>query len=73
MACSEANVRKAKAPKAPVARLPIDSNNVLWILLQPHVWKILDALPSNGPLTRDLCASFVATSISPKEQPFTKK
>ncbi|KAI0513196.1 cytochrome P450 [Xylaria bambusicola] len=45
IACLEANVRKAKAIKVPVVRLPIDSNNVLWILLQPQVWKILDALP----------------------------
>ncbi|KAI0190105.1 cytochrome P450 [Astrocystis sublimbata] len=43
--CLELNVRKAKALNIPIVRLPIDSNNVIWILLQPHVWKILDALP----------------------------
>ncbi|KAI1821853.1 putative cytochrome P450 [Xylaria intraflava] len=43
--CLEANVRKARALGIPIVRLPIDSNNVIWILLQPHVWKILDRLP----------------------------
>ncbi|TGJ81736.1 hypothetical protein E0Z10_g7023 [Xylaria hypoxylon] len=45
IACLEANVRKAKALKVPIIRLPIDSNNVMWILLQARVWKILDKLP----------------------------
>ncbi|KAF2993645.1 hypothetical protein E8E14_000795 [Neopestalotiopsis sp. 37M] len=45
--CLEANVRKARALGLPVVRLPIDANNVFWILLQPHVWKILDRLPFN--------------------------
>ncbi len=26
-------------------RLPIDSNNIPWTILQPHVWKILDRFP----------------------------
>ncbi|KAI0101359.1 putative cytochrome P450 [Nemania sp. FL0031] len=45
IACLEANVRKAEALKVPTVSLPIDSNNVIWILLQPHVWEILDRLP----------------------------
>ncbi|KAI1137607.1 putative cytochrome P450 [Hypoxylon sp. FL0543] len=45
IACLEVNVRKAKALKVPIVRLPIDSNNVIWILLQSHVWKVLDKLP----------------------------
>ncbi|KAM0809428.1 hypothetical protein AB5N19_09771 [Seiridium cardinale] len=43
--CLEANVRKARSLGLPVVRLPIDANNVFWILLQPHVWNILDRLP----------------------------
>ncbi|KAI1121847.1 putative cytochrome P450 [Nemania abortiva] len=43
--CLEANVRKAKALKVPIIRLPIDSNNNIWILLQSFVWEILDKLP----------------------------
>ncbi|KAF2964629.1 hypothetical protein GQX73_g8934 [Xylaria multiplex] len=43
--CLEANVYKATGLKVPIVRLPIDSNNVIWILLQPHVWKVLDILP----------------------------
>ncbi|KAI0968467.1 cytochrome P450 [Xylaria arbuscula] len=45
IACLEANVRKARPLTVPIVRLPIDSNNVLWILLQSHVWKVLDRLP----------------------------
>ncbi|KAI3392482.1 hypothetical protein diail_5646 [Diaporthe ilicicola] len=45
IACLEGNVRKAREFKVPIVRLPIDANNVFWILLQPHVWKILDRLP----------------------------
>ncbi|KAI0146292.1 putative cytochrome P450 [Xylariaceae sp. FL1272] len=45
IACLEANVRKAKALKVPIVRIQVDSNNVIWILLQPHVWRILDKLP----------------------------
>ncbi|KAK8040140.1 cytochrome P450 monooxygenase [Apiospora rasikravindrae] len=44
-ACLEANVRKARSLGVPVLRLPIDVNNVFWILLQPHIWKVLDSLP----------------------------
>ncbi|KAI0539582.1 cytochrome P450 [Xylaria digitata] len=40
IACLEANVYKATALKVSIVRLPIDSNNIIWILLQPHVWKI---------------------------------
>ncbi|KAI1775345.1 putative cytochrome P450 [Hypoxylon cercidicola] len=45
IACLEANVRKARCLNVPVVRLPIDSNNVFWIILQPHVWRVLDWLP----------------------------
>lgn len=45
IACLEANVHKARDFKVPVVRLPIDANNIFWIILQPHVWKVLDRLP----------------------------
>ncbi|KAK8005919.1 hypothetical protein PG991_012216, partial [Apiospora marii] len=41
----EANVRQARGLGVPVVRLPVDVNNLLWILVQPHVWKVLDRLP----------------------------
>ncbi|KAG8162982.1 hypothetical protein KVR01_007460 [Diaporthe batatas] len=44
-ACLEANVRKARDFGVPVIRLPIDANNVVWILLQPYLWMVLDRLP----------------------------
>ncbi|CAG9974743.1 unnamed protein product [Clonostachys byssicola] len=44
-ACLEANVRKARALGLPVARLPVDANNVFWILFQPHFYSLLDRLP----------------------------
>src|SRR2546423_1357059 len=43
--CLEANVRKARALGLPVARLPVDANNVFWILFQPHFYSLLDRLP----------------------------
>ncbi|KAI1081624.1 putative cytochrome P450 [Whalleya microplaca] len=45
--CLEANVHKARDFKVPIVRLPIDVNNVFWILLQPLIWKILDRFPFN--------------------------
>lgn len=45
LACLEINARKALALGIPIVRLPIDVNNIFWILLQPHVWKVLDCLP----------------------------
>ncbi|RYP60463.1 hypothetical protein DL771_010512 [Monosporascus sp. 5C6A] len=43
--CLEINARKARGLKVPFVRLPIDSNNVPWTIVQPHVWNILDRLP----------------------------
>ncbi|KAK8129154.1 cytochrome P450 monooxygenase [Apiospora kogelbergensis] len=45
LACLEINARKALALGIPIVRLPIDVNNIFWILLQPHIWKVLDCLP----------------------------
>ncbi|KAK7978719.1 cytochrome P450 monooxygenase [Apiospora saccharicola] len=43
--CLEANVRKARRLGVPVQRLPVDVHNLLWIIIQPHIWKVLDRLP----------------------------
>ncbi|RYO79854.1 hypothetical protein DL766_003109 [Monosporascus sp. MC13-8B] len=43
--CLEINARKARSLKVPFVRIPIDSNNVPWTIVQPHVWNILDRLP----------------------------
>ncbi|KAI1074872.1 cytochrome P450 [Whalleya microplaca] len=43
--CLEINVRKARALDVPYVRLPIDSNNVPWTIIQPYVWNILDRFP----------------------------
>lgn len=43
--CLEINVRKARALKVPVVRIPFDVTNVLWLALQPNLWAILDRLP----------------------------
>ncbi|KAJ8130037.1 hypothetical protein O1611_g3593 [Lasiodiplodia mahajangana] len=39
------NLRKVHQLDVPYICLPIDSNNVLWAIFQPYVWKILDRLP----------------------------
>ncbi|KAI1413651.1 cytochrome P450 [Hypoxylon sp. FL1857] len=51
--CLESNVRKARAMGVPFVRLPIDSNNVLWTIVQPHVWNIIDRLPFDWSLYPD--------------------
>ncbi|RYP44229.1 hypothetical protein DL768_009293 [Monosporascus sp. mg162] len=43
--CLEINAGRARGLKVPFVRLPIDSNNVPWTIIQPHVWNILDRLP----------------------------
>lgn len=43
--CLERNVRTARRIGVPVVRLPIDSNNVPWTIVQPHVWRLVDRLP----------------------------
>ena len=43
----EANYRKARSMNIPLIRLPIDPTNVLWLIIQPHFWGMLDRLPIN--------------------------
>lgn len=40
--CLEANAHKARGMHIPVVRLPFDTTNVLWLLLQPAIFAILD-------------------------------
>ena len=41
----ERNVRKAKAlGDLPIVRVPVDGNNAPWMLLQPHLWRLLSFL-----------------------------
>ncbi|KAI1308544.1 putative cytochrome P450 [Xylaria venustula] len=42
--CLEVNVRKARALRIPVVRIPISAESNLWVIVQPLVWKILDIL-----------------------------
>lgn len=45
MVMMEINYRRASAMGIPVVRLCIDSQNLLWMVLEPHVWPLLDKLP----------------------------
>lgn len=41
----ESNVQKARCMKVPILRIPIDPNSILWVIVQPLVWKLLGLLP----------------------------
>ncbi|KAH8891773.1 cytochrome P450 [Thozetella sp. PMI_491] len=43
--CLESNVRRARALGVPIVRCPVDHNNLGWMIIQPFVWKVVDALP----------------------------
>ena len=43
--CLERNYRRAKTMGVPLVRIPIDPMNVLWLILEPPLFKILDRLP----------------------------
>ena len=43
----ELNHRRARRMSIPLIRLPVDPMNILWILLEPHFWRLLDTLPFN--------------------------
>ncbi|KAJ6101788.1 cytochrome P450 [Penicillium sp. IBT 16267x] len=45
MVMMEINYRRASGMGIPVVRLCIDSQNLLWMILEPHVWPLLDKLP----------------------------
>lgn len=41
----EANVQRASSMGIDIVRVPIDGNNVPWMLVEGYIWKIVDALP----------------------------
>lgn len=43
--CMESNAHKARVMKVPIVRLPIDTTNVIWLVIQPLVFTMLDHLP----------------------------
>ncbi|TVY16613.1 Cytochrome P450 [Lachnellula arida] len=45
LVCLESNVRKARNLKVPIVRIPIDPNSIIWVIIQPWVWKLLEFLP----------------------------
>ena len=41
----EINYRRASSMGIPLVRLPIDPLNLVWLILDPIIWKLLDRLP----------------------------
>lgn len=41
----EMNYRRAASMGIPLVRLPIDPENIIWLVLEPHLWRLLDHLP----------------------------
>ena len=41
----ETNVRRARAMQIPLIRVPIDPMNVLWLTVEPLLFRVLDLLP----------------------------
>ena len=39
--------QRAKSMGIPLVRLPIDLENIIWLVLEPHFWRLLDRLPIN--------------------------
>ena len=47
LAAMEINYRRASSMGIPLVRLPVDSINTAWILVEPTLWRLLDCLPIN--------------------------
>ena len=41
----EINYRRALTMDIPLVRLPVDPMNIAWLILEPHLWRLLDCLP----------------------------
>ncbi|PLB54882.1 cytochrome P450 [Aspergillus steynii IBT 23096] len=53
MVSMEINYRRASSMGIPLVRLPIDPNNLVWMVLESQLWPILDRLPIDlGSLSR---------------------
>ena len=45
--CLELNIRRARTMNIPPIRIPIDPMNVLWLVVEPLLFRMLDNLPIN--------------------------
>lgn len=43
----EKNYRKASSMGIPLVRIYVDGQNLLWMIVEPHLWPLLDRLPVN--------------------------
>ncbi len=43
----EINYRRATSMGIPLVRLPVDSVNIVWLILEPPLWRFLDRFPIN--------------------------
>lgn len=43
----EINYKRASSMRIPLVRLPIDPINIVWIIIEPTLWRLLDRLPIN--------------------------
>lgn len=43
----EINHRRASKMEIPLIRLPVDPLNIIWLILEPYLWRLLDQLPLN--------------------------
>lgn len=43
----EINYKRASSMHIPLVRLPIDPINIVWIIVEPTLWRFLDRLPIN--------------------------
>jgi hypothetical protein len=50
LVCLEVNYKRASGMGIPLVRLPIDPLNILFQVVESHVWRVLDALPFKLPL-----------------------
>ena len=41
----EINHRRASSMDIPLVRLPVDPMNIVWLICEPSLWRILDRLP----------------------------
>ncbi|KAF7931659.1 uncharacterized protein EAE98_004395 [Botrytis deweyae] len=47
MIAMEINHRRASKMGIPLIRLPVDPMNMIWLILEPSLWRLLDQLPIN--------------------------
>lgn len=43
----EIHYRKASSMGIPLVRIYVDGQNLLWMIIEPHLWPLLDRLPVN--------------------------